>query len=223
MKAGNRKQNMVWGGLLIIFGVLALLQTFIDISIWAWVAILGVMGLGVLAVYLSDRSSKGLLIPVYVLWVVAIFLVLLELEFLQAAFVASFVLTAVAIPFILVFLQDRSRWAFLIPAYVLLAIGLMVPLLESGVLNGVLVPAYVMITIAIPFFAVYFWNRRHWWALIPAAILLIVGFAFLFAEAAVELIVPAVLILVGIGILLRQFLRGKPSKEDAGVEKHQVE
>lgn len=223
MKADKRKQNMVWGGLLIIFGVLGLLQTFIDISVWAWVAILGAAGLGVLAVYLTDRSSKFLLIPVYVLWVVAIFLVLLTLDILQDAFVASFVLTAIAIPFILVFLQDRSRWGFLIPAYVLLAVGLMVPLLESGVLSDSLVPSYVMFTIAIPFFAVYLWNRQHWWALIPAGILLIISFAFLLAEAAVEIIIPAVLILVGIGILLRQFLRGAPSTDDAGVEKDQVE
>lgn len=223
MKADRRKQNMVWGGLLILFGVLALVQTFIDISVWAWVAILGVTGLAVFVVYLSDRASKALLIPVYVLWVVAIFLVLLTLEILQDAFVASFVLTAVAVPFIVAFLQDRSRWAFLIPAYVLLAVGLMVLLLESGIIYDVLVPAYIMFVIAIPFLAVYLWNRQHWWALIPAGILLIVGFTFLFAEAAVELIVPAVLILAGIGILLRQFFRGEPSKEDAAVEKHQVE
>jgi len=223
MKGDRRKQNKVWGGLLILFGVLALLQTFIDISVWTWVAILGVTGLGVFAVYLSDRASKGLLIPVYVLWIVAIFLVLLTLDILQDTFVASFVLTAVAIPFIVAFLQDRSRWGFLIPAYVLLVVGLMVPLLESGVLDGVLVPAYVMFTIAIPFFAVYLWNRRHWWALIPGGVLLIISFAFLFAEAAVELILPAVLILVGVGILLRQFFRGDPSTADAGVEKDQVE
>jgi len=223
MKANNRKQNMVWGALLILFGVLALLQTFIDISVWAWVAILGAAGLGVFVVYLTDRSSKALLIPVYVLWVVAIFVTLIELDILQDAFVASFVLTAVAIPFIVLFLQDRSRWALLIPAYVLLAAGLMHPLLESGVLTDVLVAAYVMIAIAIPFFAVYLWNRQNWWALIPGGILLIIGFAFLVAEAAVEIILPAVLILVGIGILLRQFLRGGPSKEDAAVEKDQVE
>ena len=223
MKGDKRKQNMVWGGLLILVGVLALLQTFIDFSAWVWVVILGVAGLGVFAVYLTDRASKGLLIPVYVLWVVAIFLALLALDILPDAFVASFVLTAVAIPFIVAFLQDRSRWAFLIPAYVLLAVGLMVPLLESGVLDGVLVPAYVMFTIAIPFFAVYLWNRRHWWALIPGGVLLIISFAFLFAEAAVELILPAVLILVGVGILLRQFFRGDPSTADAGVEKDQVE
>ena len=223
MKADNRKQNMVWGGLLIIFGVLALLQTFIDVSVWAWVAILGAAGLGVFVVYLTDRSAKFLLIPVYVFWVVAVFLVLLTLNILPDALIASFVLSAVAIPFIVVFLQDRSRWGFLIPAYVLLVIGLMVPLLESGILADMLVPSYVMISIAIPFFAVYLWNREHWWALIPGGILLIIGFAFLLAEAAVELIVPAVLILVGIGILLRQFFRGEPTTEDAGVEKDQNE
>jgi hypothetical protein len=220
MKGDTRKPSIVLGALLIIFGVLALLQTFTDISVWVWIAVLGVAGLGVFVVYLSDRSLKVLLIPVYVLWVVAIFLVLLELNILQDAFVATFVLAAIAIPFIVAFLQNRAQWGFLIPAYVLLAIGLMVPLLESGMLTDLLVPAYVMFVIAIPFLAVFLLNREHWWALIPGGILLIIGFAFLFAEAAVELIIPAVLILVGIGILLRQFLRREPEKGDAGVEKH---
>lgn len=220
MKGDNRKPSMVLGALLIIFGVLALLQTFIDISIWVWVVVLGVAGLGVFAVYLTDRSIKVLLIAVYVLWAVAIFLVLLELDILEDALVATFVLTAVAIPFIVAFLYNRALWGLLIPAYVLLVIGLMVPLLESGILNDLLIPAYVMFAIAIPFLAVFLWNREHWWALIPGGILLVIGFAFLAAEAAVELIVPAVLILVGIGILVRQFLRREPEKEDADVEKH---
>jgi hypothetical protein len=210
MKAAERKQNMVWGALLIIFGVLALVQTFTEISIWAWVALSGVIGLGIFVVYLSDRAAKALLIPVYVLWVLAIFLALLALDMLQDAFVATFVLTAVAIPFIVAFLQDHSRWGLLIPAYVLLAIGIMVPLLESGVLADTLVPSYVMFTIAIPFLVVYLRNRQHWWALIPGGILAVIGFAFLIAESAIEYVVPAVLILVGGGILLRQFLRAEP-------------
>jgi len=67
--------------------------------------------------------------------------------------------------------------------------------------------------------ATYLWNRQNWWALIPAGVLLITGLAFLFAEAAAGLIVPAILIVVGIGILLRQFLHKEPAAEDAGVEK----
>jgi hypothetical protein len=174
MKENKRKQSIVWGGLLIVFGVLALVQTFINFSIWTWVVILGALGLGVFAVYLSNRSNKALLIPVYIFWVVAIFLALLALELLQ-------------------------------------------------VLQRVLVPSYVMFTIAIPFLAAYLWTRKNPWLLLPGGILAIIGFAFLIAEASVEYIVPTILILAGIGILLRQFLRGEPTKEDIGVEKHQVE
>lgn len=210
MKAAERKQNLVWGALLIIFGVVALVQTFTEISIWAWVAISGTVGLGIFVVYLSDRSAKALLIPIYVLWTLAIFLTLLALDVLPDAFVATFVLTAVAIPFIVAFLQDHSLWGLLIPAYVLLAIGIMVPLLEGGVLADALVPSYVMFTIAIPFLVVFLRNRQHWWALIPGGILAVIGFAFLIAESAIEYVVPAVLILVGGGILLRQFLRAEP-------------
>jgi len=219
METNQKKQSMVWGGLLILFGVIALLDTFIDFSGWIWVVILGVIGLGIFMVYLSDRSNEVLLIPVYILWAVALFVGLILLDFLPDAFVATFVLTAVAIPFIVAYLRDRSRWGFLIPAYVLLAVGFMVPLLESGVLSDTLVPTYVMFVIAIPFFAVFLRNHAHWWALIPGGILTIIGFAFLVAETAVEYIVPVVLILAGLGVLLSQFLPGKSTKEGITAEK----
>jgi hypothetical protein len=67
MKSQARKQSLVWGGLLIFFGVLALLETYTDLTAWVWVAILSAAGLVVLGIYLTDRSQWGLLIPAYVL------------------------------------------------------------------------------------------------------------------------------------------------------------
>ena len=71
MKSQTRKQALVWGGLLILFGVITLLETFTDLTAWTWVALLAAAGLGVFAVYLTDRSDRGLLIPAYVLWAIA--------------------------------------------------------------------------------------------------------------------------------------------------------
>ncbi|NIN64744.1 MAG: hypothetical protein GTO63_08590, partial [Anaerolineae bacterium] len=82
-----------------------------------------------------------------------------------------YVLAAIALPFLVAFLRDRSRWGLLIPAYVLLAVGVMVVLIEGGLLSDLLIPAYVLFAIAIPFFVVYARDPKQWWPLIPGGIL----------------------------------------------------
>ena len=199
--------------MLIVFGVLALLDTFIDLGAWVWVAVLTVGGLGVYAVYAMDRSEKWMLIISYAMLAVAGLIALLTLGVLQDSFVATYVLLAIALPFFIGFLFNRANWGLLIPAYVLTAIGLMVPLIELGVLGDTLIATYVMFAIAIPFFVVYLLNTRNWWALIPAGILSIIGLGFLIAEASVEYIFAAALIVAGILIVVRQF-----TKKDEPVE-----
>jgi len=201
---------MVWGGLLILFGVMALVETYTDLTVWTWVAILAAGGLGVFGIYLTDRSDWGLLIPTYVLWAVTGLVALIELNILQDPFIATYVLTAIALPFLVVFLRNRDQWWALIPAYVLLAVGVMVGLDEGGVLSDLLVPAYVLFAIAIPFFVVYARNTRQWWALIPGAIMAVIGLAFVIAEAAAQYVGAVALVLAGVWILVRQFTRKEP-------------
>jgi len=71
MKQQSRNQALVWGGLLIIFGVVGLVESFTDLTPWAWVAILAITGLGIFGVFLWDRSEWWPLIPTYVLWSIA--------------------------------------------------------------------------------------------------------------------------------------------------------
>ena len=71
MQSQSKRQGLVWGGLLILFGVMALVATLTDLSAWIWVVVLALAGLFVFGVYLSDRSEATLLIPAYVLWAVA--------------------------------------------------------------------------------------------------------------------------------------------------------
>jgi hypothetical protein len=215
MKSQARKQSLVWGILLILFGVMALVETYTDLTAWAWVAILAAAGLGVFGIYLTDRSQWGLLIPAYVLWAVAGLIALITLNVLRDEFIATYVLAAIALPFLVAFLRDRKQWWALIPAYVLLAVGVMIPLIEAGVLSDLLIPAYVLFAIAIPFFVVYARGPKHWWLLIPGGILAVVGLSFLIAEAAVQYVGPAVLVLVGVWILVRQFTRREPTAPDA--------
>jgi len=215
MKPQSKTQAIVWGGLLILFGVLGMVATFTNISTWPWVAILAAAGLGVFGVYLTDRSEWSLLIPAYVLWAVALLVALTTLNALPDDFVATYVLAAIALPFLVVFVRDRESWWALIPAYVLLAVGVMVGLIEAGVLSELLIPAYVMFAIAIPFIVVYARNPKEWWPLIPGGIMAIIGLAFLMAEAAAEYVAPAALILVGVWVLVRQFTRREPAAPEA--------
>ena len=56
---------------------------------------------------------------------------------------AVLVLIAIAIPFLVVFLRNRKRWRALIPAYVLVAVALMIGLEGAGILREPLVAPYV--------------------------------------------------------------------------------
>ena len=215
MKTQSMRQGIVWGGLLILLGAVLLVEAYTDLTAWTWVIILAAGGLGVFGVYLTDRSEWGLLIPAYVLWAIAGLVTLIELNILRDESIATYVLAAIALPFLVVFLRNRDQWWALIPAYVLLAVGVMVGLLGLGVLTDLLVPAYVMFAIAIPFFVVYVRNTKQWWALIPGGIMAVIGLSFLIAEAAVQYVAPVALVLVGVWILVRQFTRKEPVGPEA--------
>lgn len=204
------KQGIVWGGLLIVLGILALVETLTDLSEWLWVVILVAGGLVAFAVYITDRSETGLLILSYVLLAVAGLIALLTLEILRDAYVATYVLTAIGLPFLVAFFRTgRSRWGLLIPAYVLLAIGVMVPLIEEEVLVDAVIATYVLLVIAIPFFVVYARNPKQWWALIPGGITALIGLSLLIAEDVAQYVAPVVFIIAGVWVLVRQLTRSE--------------
>jgi hypothetical protein len=210
MLTRTAKQAIVWGGLLTAFGALLLVEALIDLSPWIWVVLL--VGAAVVAtvLYSTDRTDLWMLITTYALWAIVVLVALVTLNVLRDEAVAFYVLLAIAMPFLAVYYRNRTQWWALIPAYVLIVIGVMILLTEMGLLSDLLVPAYVLIAIAVPFFVVYLRDRKLWWALIPGGILLILGLAFLVAGAAIEYIGALVLILVGVGVLVGAFTRKKP-------------
>jgi hypothetical protein len=261
----SRSQSLVWGGLLIVFGLMGLANSYLELSIWAWAGAFAVAGLGVLGVYFSNRSERWTLIPAYVLLAVASLLSLIELNILgdgfvatyvllaiaapflyiyfkdrthwwalipayvmfiiafmiplvefnilQDAFVATYVLGGIALPFLLVYARDRDNWWALIPAYVLLSVGIMVGLIDARVLSDLLVPAYIMFSIAIPFLFVYLRNPSEWWPLIPGGVMGLIGMAFLLSEKSTRIIAPILVIAGGVFIILRQIFRPKVADE----------
>ena len=215
MKSRSKSQGLVWGGLLIFFGAMMLVELFTDLSAWVWFAVLALIGVGILALYLKDRSERGLLITAYVILVIAGLVALINLGVLRDESVAAYVLIAIALPFVLVYAQDRSNWRRLIPAYVLVAVALMVALIGGGVLDDLLIPAYVMFAICIPFFVVYLRDRTRRWPLIPGGIMAIIGLSFLIAESAIQYVVIVGLIIAGVWILVRQFTGGEPPASES--------
>lgn len=208
MESIRGKQGLVWGGLLILAGVLLLVETFAELSTWVWVVALVAGALLATGLYLTDRSDWPMLLTTYALWVMALLILLVVLNVLRDEAVATFFLGAIALPFLAVFYRDRTQWWAMIPAYVLLAVAIMVGLIGLGVLDDLLVPAYVLAAIAIPFFVVYARDRTNRWALIPGGILAAIAVGFLVAGAAVEYIGAFVLVLIGVLILVRGLRRG---------------
>jgi hypothetical protein len=108
-------------------------------------------------------------------------------------FLASLILLAIAVPFLIVFLVDRKNWWALIPAYTMAAIGLIV--LASFRLAGELIAPLVMFAIALPFLVVFLVNRRNWWALIPAGVLALVGLAIVVVSQINPLLIGSAIML----------------------------
>jgi hypothetical protein len=257
METQADRRNLGWGVVLITFGLVAMMDVFTGVTEWVKVGILAAGGLVLVVLFLADRSDWGLLIPTYVLlstaliaavalldflegdimggvvlilvglpflavylrdreqwWAIipayimlaiALMLLLTEWNIMGDELVAPFVLTSIALPFLVIYSRDREKWWSLIPAYTMLVIALMVGLIEVGVLDDLLVPAYINLAIALPFFYVYARNRQSWWALIPGGIMAVIGLAFLMSEGFVQYVLPAVLITAGVWILVRQF------------------
>jgi len=213
MQSSGVRQAIVVGGLMVLFGALLLIQEFVELGEWVWVAMLIVSGLAVYAVYAVTRTEAWMLIVSYVLLAIGIMIALVTLDVLQDSIIATFVLTVIAIPFIYgYFRTGRENWGLLIPAYVLVAVGVMVPLIESGTLSGTTIPAYIMFVVALPFFVVYVRDNKQRWGLLVGGILSLVSISLLIAADLFEYVVPAVLILVGGGILVRQITQREDSE-----------
>lgn len=82
----------------------------------------------------------------------------------------------------------------------------MLLLVGFNLLNGILIAAYANMAVALPFFYVYFKNKKHWWALIPGGVTAVVALSFMIASSA-KFVGPATLIVAGILLLSRQFTK----------------
>lgn len=165
------------GGLaLILAGLLFLAQNMNWLGPWSpqvWMYVFaGASVLFFVNYFFSGIQEWGWLFPATILGGVALTLGLVQLG-VGDPILGAPVLVGVAVPFLVAFALDRTNWWALIPAWVLIAIAVIISF--AGRVAGELVGGLVMWAVALPFFVVYLRNRGHWWALIPALILAALG------------------------------------------------
>lgn len=165
-----------WGWLFpaLIFMALALIISTIFVdpdSTIAPMAILLAVGLPFYIGYLINRQQWGLLIPAWILTVIAFIPALSER--IDSNIIGAFLLYSIALPFLIVFLADRLRnWALIIAVTVIIIGSLpLVELISDEEMSG----PVVMFLFVLPFLVTFFTSRKNWWALMPAGLFASIG------------------------------------------------
>jgi hypothetical protein len=201
--------SLIWGGMLILLGLLLLLENLNVFGEWQapfWSLFLGAFGLLFLSIYVRDREQWWALIPALVILGIAVAVFLAEQDLIAGYLVATIILAAVGLPFLLIFVTDRGHWWALIPALTMLGVAAGVFLEGVGAIGGTAVAGFVLGGISLGFLSIYLIDREQWWALIPGGIMGIMAFFFLLATAT-KYIWPLAIILLGL-LLLRGSLGG---------------
>ncbi|MBL8055669.1 MAG: hypothetical protein JNK29_03170 [Anaerolineales bacterium] len=165
------------GGIaLILAGLLFLAQNLNWLGPWSpqiWMYVFaGASGLFFINYVVGGVREWGWLFPATCLGGVALTLGLVQAG-VDEPILGAPVLVGVAVPFLVAFALDRQRWGVLIPAWILIAIALIVSFAER--VSGELIGGLVLWAIALPFLVVYLRNRAHWWALIPGLLMATLG------------------------------------------------
>jgi len=207
--------NIGWGILLIVLGLLFGLQSLGLVGTgtlwgWVWAFIFGAGGLVFLYWFLSDREQWWAVIPGFKLLGLGALVALgstglrLAGELGGALFMGS-----IAAAFWVVYLRNRAAWWAIIPGGVLATLALVI--LASNLVSGEAVGGLFFLGMAATFGLVYLFanpERRMTWALIPGAILGVMGLLLLAASSSLlGYLWPLALIGVGGYLVLRVLMR----------------
>ena len=203
--------------LLIAAGVLFLLQNFgmlgggIDLL---WALLFGASGVVLAYVFLIDRANWWALIPGFILISLGALITLNQLApQVGETWGGSLVLVAIGLAFWVIYLTNREHWWAVIPGGVMVTVALVAAL--DSVLEGVELGGVFMLGLGLTFGLLSLLRTpdgRMKWALVPAAVFVVIG---LFITAATEQILgilwPVALILVGLYVIVRAFGIGRSS------------
>jgi hypothetical protein len=139
--------------------------SFVGVPILASVALPFYVG------FALDRKNWGLLIPAWVMTVLAVITLFADTG--EGNWIGALFLFSVGLPFLVVYLRDRSRQWALIPAWVTTILAIITLFAESA--EGEWIGAMFLYAVGLPFLVIYLADRSRKWALIPAAVLGVVG------------------------------------------------
>ncbi len=219
----EQRSRIIAGVVIILLGVMALINNAVEpeTAAWLWIIVMVVAAVIFGWAYMQEKET-WFAIGAYLTGAIALLVFLLtktkldESE-LSDVWVPAIVLLGIALPFVVAWWVDRTRWGLLIPAYILVAIIPILLISETTEKEGDLVPAYVMLVIGVPFIGAYLLTRK-WGFLVPGGIMILIGLAFLgtsvgLSEQVLTVIVPIVLIAIGAFMLFRA-RTGLPQKRE---------
>lgn len=202
--------RLLWGMLLILGGILFLLYElgYFLISDFAWAIILGIAGLAFLSVFIADQRQWWALFPGFAL-LIGTSVILLENVFPQwpDELGGVIALGGIGLAFLIIFFINLENWWALVPAGVLISLAVAIGL--TAFLEESLMPGVFLMGLGLTFGGISFISTpkgRMRWALIPAVVLLVIGFILLVTLSDLMVyLLPIGLIAVGIYIIYVMF------------------
>ena len=208
--------RMVWGLALILIGGIFLAQQLglFGATQFPWYIIpFGILALLFLLTFVLDRRQWWALIPGFIMLGLTLLIFNDQNHLLTDTQAGAMFLFSIGLPFLLIFLFNRSMWWALIPGGVLSVVAL-ITLLSDREASGQLLAATIFFGLAIVFALVRFATRSNpymGWATWVAVILAVIGVVVLITGPQVAPIVgPAILIGIGLFLLIRAL---RPTKQ----------
>ena len=119
-----------------------------------------------------------------------------------AQYIVAAALAAGGIGFFIAFAAAPANWWRLIPAWMLLAIGVMVFLTTRPTVAGTVIAAVLFAGLAVAFAHIYLLNRIvNWWAIIPGGFLAVLGVVIVLSSAVTRLETLGAVLFVGLGLV----------------------
>lgn len=205
------RSQVFWGVVILSAGILFLLEVIFDFEFGSifWSVMFGLGAVFFFTIYFNNRMNWWALIPGFALLGVGLTILSSVLFPAADSLSGSFVLGAIGVSFISVYLADRRFWWAIIPAGVMLT--LVAVILLEPVFSDIGTGGVFFFGLGITFGVLALiptQSGRMGWAWIPAGALILMG-AFIIgaAEQAILYIGPLALIVGGVFLILRTILR----------------
>lgn len=205
----NGRSSIVVGALLVVIGLVFLGQNFGlfgGLENVIWVVLFGVGGLAFLYVFAINRQQWWAIIPGFTLLGLA---GLMALGDRLGALGGALFLGSIGLAFWVIYALRREFWWAIIPAGALTTLAVVAATAER--MEGMAVGGFFFLGLAATFALVYLLPNpegRMTWALIPAAILGVMGVLMILSLGGIiNYVVPVALILGGLALVARVLIK----------------